>query len=47
MVNAVALPGGRIILFQGLIDKAKSADEVAGVLAHELGHLRRRGRARP
>ena len=42
MVNAVALPGGRIILFQGLIDKAKSADEVAGVLGHEMGHVRHR-----
>lgn len=42
MVNAVALPGGRIIIFQGLIDKAKSADEVAGVLGHEMGHVRHR-----
>ncbi|EPR17016.1 peptidase [Sphingobium indicum IP26] len=40
MVNAVTLPGGRIILFDGLIQQAKSADEVAGVLGHELGHVR-------
>jgi beta-barrel assembly-enhancing protease len=39
MVNAVALPGGRILLFQGLLDKADSADEVAGVLGHEIGHV--------
>lgn len=40
--NAVTLPGGRIILFDGLVQKAKSADEVAGVLGHELGHVRNR-----
>lgn len=42
MVNAVALPGGRIIIFQGLIEKAKSPEEVAGVLGHEMGHVRHR-----
>jgi len=41
-VNAVALPGGRILLFRGLIDQARSPDEVAGVLAHEIGHVERR-----
>jgi Zn-dependent protease with chaperone function len=40
--NALALPGGKVILFSGLLDKAKSADEIAGVLAHELGHLTHR-----
>lgn len=39
MVNAVALPGGRILLFQGLLDEAGSSDEVAGVLGHEIGHV--------
>lgn len=42
IVNAVTLPGGRIILFDGLIQQAKSPDEVAGVLGHELGHVRHR-----
>jgi Zn-dependent protease with chaperone function len=42
MVNAVALPGGHILLFDQLIQDAKSADEVAGVLAHEIGHVRNR-----
>ena len=42
MVNAVALPGGRVMLFQGLLAQAKSADEVAGVLGHEIGHVRHR-----
>lgn len=42
MLNAVALPGGKVLLFQGLLDQAKSPDEVAGVLAHEIGHVRER-----
>jgi Zn-dependent protease with chaperone function len=40
--NAVALPGGRVYVFHGLITKADSADEVAGVLAHEIGHVAHR-----
>jgi Zn-dependent protease with chaperone function len=39
LVNAVALPGGRILVFRGLIDQAESPDELAGVLAHEIGHV--------
>jgi Zn-dependent protease with chaperone function len=42
MVNAVTLPGGHVVLFSGLLDKAGSADEVAGVLGHELGHVEHR-----
>lgn len=42
IVNAVALPGGRILIFRGLIDEARSPDEVAGVLAHEIGHVEHR-----
>jgi Zn-dependent protease with chaperone function len=38
MVNAFTLPDGRIILMRGLIDSAADPDELAGVLAHELGH---------
>ncbi len=40
MINAVALPGHNIILFNGLVSEAKSPDAVAGVLAHEMGHVR-------
>lgn len=40
--NAFALPGGRTYLFDGLLAKAENADEIAGVLAHELGHLKHR-----
>jgi Zn-dependent protease with chaperone function len=41
-VNAFALPGGHIIVLRGLLDKSQSADEVAAVLAHEIGHVRHR-----
>ncbi|CAN1492645.1 HtpX Zn-dependent protease with chaperone function [Rhabdaerophilaceae bacterium] len=39
VTNAFALPGGRIFLFRPVIEKATSPDEVAGVLAHEIGHV--------
>ncbi|MBY8976237.1 M48 family metallopeptidase [Rhodobacteraceae bacterium NNCM2] len=42
LVNAFAMPGGRIILFRGLIERASSPEEVAGVLAHEIGHVTHR-----
>jgi Zn-dependent protease with chaperone function len=40
--NAFALPGGRVYLLNGLLAKAENPDEIAGVLAHEFGHLRHR-----
>lgn len=40
--NAFALPGQRLVLLRGLLDAAEHPDELAGVLAHELGHLARR-----
>jgi predicted Zn-dependent protease len=36
--NAFAAPGGQLVLTRGLVQSATTADEVAGVLAHELGH---------
>jgi predicted Zn-dependent protease len=39
LVNAFAAPAGYIVVFRGLIDKSSSAEEVAGVLAHEMGHV--------
>ncbi len=39
VVNAVALPGGQVVLFRKLVEEAESADELAGVLAHELAHI--------
>jgi Zn-dependent protease with chaperone function len=38
--NAFALPGGKVYVLKALIDKAESPDELAGILAHELGHLK-------
>lgn len=40
--NAFALPGGRIYVLSGLLEHARDADEVAGVLAHEMGHVAHR-----
>ena len=42
MSNAVALPGGNIFVFRGLLQEAKSPDELAGVIGHEIGHVRNR-----
>ncbi len=42
LVNAFALPGGKILLFKGLLEKAESPDEVLGVLAHEIEHIANR-----
>jgi len=38
-VNAFVLPDGYIYIYKGLIDKIKSDDEIAAVLAHEIGHI--------
>lgn len=38
-INALALPGGQMVVFTGLLKEAGSADEVAGVLAHEIQHV--------
>lgn len=40
-MNAFAMPGGHIIIFDGLLRFARNADEVAGVLAHEAAHVER------
>jgi beta-barrel assembly-enhancing protease len=42
MLNAIALPGKKVVIFQGLLNEAKTPDQVAGVLAHEIGHVRER-----
>jgi predicted Zn-dependent protease len=39
LVNAAALPGGKIVVYSGLLAEADSAEEVAGVLAHEICHV--------
>jgi predicted Zn-dependent protease len=41
-VNAIAAPGGFIVLFQGLVERTQTPEELAGVLAHEVQHVVRR-----
>jgi predicted Zn-dependent protease len=41
-VNACALPGGYIVFNRGLLQRAKSAEEIQGVLAHEIAHIQQR-----
>lgn len=37
-VNAFALMGGQVLVYEGIVKECRSADELAGVLAHEAGH---------
>jgi len=46
IANAMALPGGLIIVTQGLLDEVESENELAFVLGHELGHFRNRDHLR-
>ena len=46
MLNAFALPGGFIGVHTGLVIAAQSESELAGVLAHEVGHVTQRHIAR-
>lgn len=41
-INAFALPGGFVIVNRGLIARTESAEELAGVLAHEVQHIEQR-----
>ena len=41
-MNALAAPGGYMVVFKGLLDQAESPEELAGVLAHELQHIQQR-----
>ncbi len=41
-VNAYATLGGHIYVIDGLLQQARSAEELAGVLAHEIEHVRNR-----
>lgn len=38
-VNAFAIPGGHVYINRGLIERSSNMSEVAGVLAHEIGHV--------
>jgi len=41
-INAFTMPGGNIFIYSGLLTEAESAEEVASVLAHEIGHAEKR-----
>ncbi|MBX3744476.1 MAG: M48 family metallopeptidase [Verrucomicrobiae bacterium] len=41
-VNAIALPGGQILVCRGLVEQVADGEELAGVIAHELAHVRNR-----
>ena len=45
-VNAAALPGGHMLVFSGLLEEMTSENELAFVLAHELGHYAHRDHLR-
>lgn len=38
-VNAFALPGGQVFITEGLFNRLKTEGQLAGVLAHEIGHV--------
>ncbi len=42
VINAVTLPGGAVVVYTGLIRRMESAEEMAAVVAHELGHVANR-----
>jgi len=44
--NAMAFPGGLIIVTRGLLDQVESENELAFVLGHELGHFQNRDHLR-
>ncbi|MDR4469678.1 MAG: M48 family metallopeptidase [Nitrospira sp.] len=41
-INALALPGGFIVVFSGLLERTDTPGQFAGVLAHELQHILKR-----
>lgn len=42
VVNALAAPGGHVVIFRGLLERTGTPEELAGVMAHELQHILRR-----
>jgi beta-barrel assembly-enhancing protease len=42
IVNAAALPGDHILIFEELLTRADGPEELAGVLAHEIAHIENR-----
>ncbi len=46
MINAMAIPGGKMVVFSGLLDAVSSTNGLMFVLAHELGHFQNRDHLR-
>lgn len=47
VINAFALPGGKVFMSRGLMEKMTNEAQLAGVLGHEIGHVtQRHGNAR-
>ena len=38
-INAFVIPGQKIFITKGLIMKSKQTEDIAGVIAHEIGHI--------
>jgi predicted Zn-dependent protease len=38
-VNAFALPGNKMVIYTGLIEYSTNAEELAGVMSHEIAHM--------
>ena len=46
VVNAMAVPGGKMVVFSGLLDSLSSTNGLMFILAHELGHFKNRDHLR-
>ncbi len=46
IINAAAVPGDRILVYQGLLEKVESENELMMILGHELGHFKNRDHLR-
>jgi beta-barrel assembly-enhancing protease len=42
MVNAFALPGGNVVVFNGILKKMDKSEELAALLSHEVSHVKER-----
>lgn|SRR5690554_4487736 len=38
-INAFAIPGGHVFVYRGLLETVRNTSELAGVIAHEIGHI--------
>ena len=45
-INALAIPGDRVIIFEGLLNQVESENELMMILGHELGHFAHRDHLR-